>query len=383
MVRHMFNRHDAKRDRLMLTGKLARQGYDRWWHSFTAVDENGFEKPFFIEFFACNPALSNDEAVIGRLPKNIGSGRRPSYLMVSVGCWGDDGALLRRFVPWKDVEAHDGVPYSIAGAGCFCDETSTHGHVSVSEEDAEAHPEWMCDAGDMKWDLRIDKRITYNAGHGTGGLFHAAKPTETSWHAEGMKTVYSGTITYNGREYRASHESCYGYADKSWGSGLSCPWIRLISCDLVSKNAGKRLSNSCLAMIGEKSGTDWNVLGGMFYEGECLEFSSSKHRSGEGTTLEFKAGGSRTSWRVSHAGREERFVADVECLGKDVMRTGYESPDGKAADVVWIGGNGSGMLRLYRGNELVDEILIGHVICEYCPEETAYPIAEAAGTESK
>ena len=42
-----------------------------------------------------------------------------------------------------------------------------------------------------------------------------------------------------------------------------------------------------------------------------------------------------------------------------------------------------GTITDFEENELVDEILIGHVICEYCPEETAYPIAEAARTESK
>ena len=30
--------HDISRDRFMLTGGLAHQGYDWWWHSFTAQD---------------------------------------------------------------------------------------------------------------------------------------------------------------------------------------------------------------------------------------------------------------------------------------------------------------------------------------------------------
>ena len=53
-----FNTKDAARNQYMLTGALARQGYDWWWHSFTAINEKtGAEKPFFIEFIVCNPAL--------------------------------------------------------------------------------------------------------------------------------------------------------------------------------------------------------------------------------------------------------------------------------------------------------------------------------------
>ena len=55
----------------MLDGPLARHGYDWWWHSFTAQDaETGEDKPFFIEFFACNPALGEDLPVLGQLPEN-------------------------------------------------------------------------------------------------------------------------------------------------------------------------------------------------------------------------------------------------------------------------------------------------------------------------
>ena len=67
----------------MLHGPLKYQGYDWWWHSFTGRDETtGREKPFFIEFFVCNPALGGDEPVFGQLPKDREAGKKPSYLMV-------------------------------------------------------------------------------------------------------------------------------------------------------------------------------------------------------------------------------------------------------------------------------------------------------------
>lgn len=63
-------------------------------------------------------------------------GVRPSYLMVKVGFWGKRHAQLRRFFPWKDVQVKKGVPFYVA-----------------------AHPEWMCDAGQMTWNLQIRKKI--------------------------------------------------------------------------------------------------------------------------------------------------------------------------------------------------------------------------------
>ena len=64
MARTGFNKHDIACDACQLFGPQAHQGYDWWWHSFTGHDaETGEEKPFFIEFFLCNPALGTDKPV--------------------------------------------------------------------------------------------------------------------------------------------------------------------------------------------------------------------------------------------------------------------------------------------------------------------------------
>ena len=82
----MIDHHDISRDACMLHGPLASCGYDWWWHSFTAQDaETGEDKAFFIEFFVCNPALAEEEPVLGQLPENKAAGKRPSYLMSRPG----------------------------------------------------------------------------------------------------------------------------------------------------------------------------------------------------------------------------------------------------------------------------------------------------------
>lgn len=63
----MFNKHDIKRNAWQLYGGQANLGYDWWWHSFTAINEKTREeKPFYIEFFVCNPNSGKDEPVFGQ-----------------------------------------------------------------------------------------------------------------------------------------------------------------------------------------------------------------------------------------------------------------------------------------------------------------------------
>ena len=66
------------------------------------------------------------------------------------------------------------------------------GSVDLSEEECAEHPEYMCSAGKMRWDLRLDKQIAFNVGYGAAKPFRAAQAFEMYWHAEGMKTAYAG-----------------------------------------------------------------------------------------------------------------------------------------------------------------------------------------------
>ena len=121
-----FNIQDRSRNAFMLDGKFAHEGYDWWWHSFTAVsDLTGKEKPFFIEFFTCNPALGGDEPVFGQLPENKAAGIRPSYLMVKAGCWGEGKCQLHRFFGWNEVDMQGEAPFTIRADDCFLSDTET------------------------------------------------------------------------------------------------------------------------------------------------------------------------------------------------------------------------------------------------------------------
>ena len=368
--------HDIKRDRFMLTGAFARQGYDWWWHSFTGHHAiTGEKRAFFIEFFCCNPALAEDEPVLGQLEANIAAGKKPSYIMVKAGCWGKGAKQLHRFFAWKEAEVGTGVPFYISADDCLCCETDLIGSVSVSAADAQAHPEWMCDAGTMLWDLRVDKKITYNVGYGASSPLRAAKAFEMFWHAEGIKCAYEGTVMIDGEPYIVDPEACFGYADKNWGRDFTSPWVWLSSCNLVSTKSGNRLDNSAFDIGGGRpkvAGIALNrkLLGCINYEGRPFEFNFSKPWTGSTTEFDCWETDDAIYWHVVQQTREAKMQTDITCEKSDMLLVNYEAPDGsKRHNRLWNGGTGIGRIQLFEKRnktfELLDDIRAASVGCEY------------------
>lgn len=372
-----MNKSDITRDYFMLKGPLARKGYDWWWHSFTAEHAGtGEQKSFYIEYFLCNPALAQDEPVIvWNDPEAQRAGRHPSYCMVNAGFWGKSKGQLHRFFPWKDVSIPYGQPLRLRAGDCSCSETHMRGHILVSAEDAAAHPEWMSDAGEMEWDIRIDKQIAYHVGYGASRFFRMLNAFEMFWHAEGMKTAYSGWVRLNGETYLVRPETCYGYADKNWGSDFTSPWVWLSSNNLASNITGSRLSNSVFEVGGGCPVVFGNplkrkLLGQFYYEGRNYEFNFSKFWTGSRTFFDCRETEDRILWKVIQTTRSAKMVVKISCRKAEMLWINYESPDGrKRHNRLWNSGCGAGTVRLYARRhgrwELVDDVHAENVGCEY------------------
>ena len=372
----MFNHHDLTRNAFMLHGPLAHNGYDWWWHSFTAQDaETGEDKPFFVEFFICNPSLAENEPIFGQLPENKAAGKRPSYLMVKAGCWGEGKRQLHRFFSLKNVDIHGSAPYEVEAADCYASETALRGRISVSEKDAAEHPEWMCDAGEMEWDLTIEKQIAFNVGYGASKPLRGAEAFAMYWHAEGMKSAFKGTITLNRRKYIVTPEKSYGYADKNWGRDFTSPWVWLSSNCLKSKLTGKTLENSVFDIGGGRPKIyfvplDRRLLGVFYYEGKEYDFNFSHVLLNVKTEFSFEEKDDVVLWHVRQENRHAAMETEVCCKKADMLLVNYEAPDGsKKHNHLWNGGNGVGTVKLYdkvNGElSLVDEIEATHIGCEY------------------
>ncbi len=377
----MFNHPDISRDACMLHGPLRHLGYDWWWHSFTAQDaETGADKPFFIEFFLCNPALAEDEPVLGQLPANREAGKRPSYLMVKAGAWGEDACQLHRFFAWKDIKLQAEASYRVEAADCLASETALRGSVRITPEQAAAHPEWMCDAGELSWDLRLDKQIAFNVGYGASKPLRDAEAFAMYWHAEGMKTAYAGELCFNGRRYTVSPERSFGYADKNWGRDFTSPWVWLASSDLISKKTGKRLENSAFDIGGGRPKIyfvplDRRLLGVLCYEGKEYDFNFSHLWLNVKTEFSFAEEDELVHWKVRQENLHAVMETEIFCRKREMLLVNYEAPDGsKKHNRLWNGGSGWGTVRLYEKEDgkqvLVDELETAHVGCEYGEYDT-------------
>ncbi len=364
----MANIHDLSRNQYMLKGPLRKKGYDWWWHSLTGYHEKtGQAKPFFLEVFTCNPALGGETPHFGQL------GDTPSYLMVKCGTWGENAVQLHRFFGWDQVTVGSGAPIRVQADDCYLDETRFRGSVQITQ--AEIHPEWMCGNGEMRWDLEIQKQVAFHVGYGTSPLLRALNAFEMYWHAEGMKTAYSGWIEFNGERYLVRPEDCYGYADKNWGGDFTSPWVWLSSNHLTSLRTGKKLENSVFDIGGGRPKVfgiplDRILLSDFWYEGESYEFNFSKFWTLTHTKFDCRETEGQIIWHVEQWNRKAKMVTDITCEKKDMLLINYEAPNGKKLhNRLWNGGNGRGTVKLYRKQgsmyELIDEMKAENVGCEY------------------
>ena len=378
-----MNKSDIKRNYWMLDGKFAHQGYDWWWHNFTAVNEKtGEERTFFIEYFTCNPALADklkdSEPVLGQLESNKQNHIKPSYLMVKCGWWGQNARQLHRFFAWKDVQiSMDKDGYHLSAGDCSASEKVLTGNVNISAEDSKNHPEWMCDSGCMSWDIQVQKKVAFNVGYGAGSLFRKLKAFEMYWHAEGMKSLYSGTITADGEKYIVIPEKSFGYADKNWGANFTSPWVWLSSCDLISKKTGKRLEDSVFDIGGGRPkafGIAMNrkLLSDFWYEGKSYEFNFSKFWTFCRTKFDCQETDDKIIWYVRQETTKAVMETSVECEKSKMLLVNYEAPDGtKRHNRLWNGGTGTGSVKLFkktgigRKPVLIDEIEVNHIGCEW------------------
>jgi len=375
-----FSHVVPKKNNYMLYGPRAKRGYDWWWHSLTAINKKtGEERPFFFEYYVCNPALGKKKPVFGQLPENKAKGVKPSYVMVKAGCWGEGGIQLHRFYGWKEdgVKVKKGTPFMVDVPECHCENLAMNGHVKVTAEEAAAHPEWMCvGSGEISWDLTMEKIVPFNVGYGTSQLFLRLNAFEMYWHASGIKTKYSGTITLNGEEYEVLPEKSYGYADKNFGGGFTTPWIWLASNNLYSNKKKKQLENSAFDIGGGRPCVfgihlDRQLLGVMWYEGKEFEFNFSKFWTLCRTKFNAYETSDEIIWKIKQKTLKGKIVYDVHCYKKDMLMVQYEDPDGvKLHNRLWNGGNGTGNVKLYRNlfgflPILVDDIEVKNMGCEY------------------
>ncbi|MFA6796105.1 MAG: tocopherol cyclase family protein [Bacilli bacterium] len=368
-----MNKSDLKRNGLMLS-KRNKKGYDWWWHSFTAVNEKtGKEQPFYIEFYVTNPGYRSDEP---QLSQNSRKKKKPCYVMINVGTWGEHPRQIHNFYSVNELKASRN-RLDISVGNCTLTETHTSGKVSVSKEDAKNKKELMSDFGTMEWDLQIDKKIAFNVGYGANSFFRWLNCFSMFWHAEGMKTLYEGYIILDGEKYLVSKDKSYGYADKNWGRDFTSPWVWISSCDIYSETQKKQLNNSafdigggCPIVFGIPLKN--KLLGQFTYEGNDIEFNFSKFwKSSKSTFVFSKKNKECIQLDIVLKNKKYELICKAKSYKKENLFINYESPKGeKKHNHLWNTGNAFGTLVLQKINrngekKILDIMTFKHAGCEF------------------
>ncbi|HPE88028.1 MAG TPA: tocopherol cyclase family protein [Spirochaetales bacterium] len=338
-------------------------------------EKTGERRPFFIEYYVINPGFGEAEPVAGQLPANKKAGKKPCYAMIKAGCWGTAGkAQLHNLYPVSAFSAsRDGMDLRIGEHTAT--ETRIKGSVALSRAEADAHPEYMSDAGEMSWDLEAEKILRFSVGWGTSAFFRKLDAFNMYWHAAGMRTRYKGVIAFNGERFRVSPEDSFGYQDKNWGRDYTSPWVWLNCNCLKSRGTGKRLELSSLDVGGAQPvafgiSLPRRLLIALHYEGKFYEWNFSKFWTGSKQVFDCPVYDDRVEWNIDAWHGKAKVEIRFSCPRDTMLNVNYENPDGeKKHNQLWNGGYASGTVRLLerRGGEWAEvDVLEGELGgCEY------------------
>ena len=370
-------------DQYVLHGKLRQEGFERWRYVFSAFNKNsGQEKKFFIEMYMVNPAVSPKTAVLGQKSRlaisesdlqyalagtqaaahaNDELSVTPSFVLVKAGMFGREGKHINKFLAPSQFSFVKNTETFKAG-DCLFGLKSLYGQINLSAQELRMHPEFLCNAGSINWDLKFERVYECAPLYNRKNSF---------WAPMGQKTLFSGSIHLDGQEYVVLPKTSNGYIDKSWGLSPKSPYFHVSSTKMSSIISGKVLSASSFSLEGEFGGKLCASLQiedlkftienrGIFKKDVIIHDCSQLTDSREGEKIH---------WTVSiHKGKAVIDI-DLYCKGNEMFVRDYELPQGKRRLLKILGGMGSGEIRLYKKTgknlELLEHANVFDALCEF------------------
>lgn len=383
-----------KNERYMLKGRRRKEGFEHWRLVTSATNtQTGVERVFFIEFFVVNPLLSPDNAVLGFKSRVQISEEdlhlalagtssamdlesetlvQPSFVMVKGGIFKENGKQINAYFPSSNIQPDNQELLFKVGTDesnfCSLTTSSSYGSVKVSKEDLEDKPELKCQVGQMSWNLRYVKNISF-PGFKNKGLL---------WSVPGAKTIFEGKIFFDDEEYEVNPSTSCGYFETCWGKDLFENYYHLSSSKLTSLNTGKVLEDSCIVVQGL---CDEMVAVYVAIDGKKYTFTIGKAKRSE-LTFDFseipdeEEGITKFHWSVSIS--DKKYIIDIDgyCTDKSMFLRDYESPEGKRKVLRIAGsGTGSGEVKIYKkvkkSLEQLEFIKMENLLCEFGNIETS------------
>uniref|UniRef100_A0A383VCP8 AttH domain-containing protein n=1 Tax=Tetradesmus obliquus TaxID=3088 RepID=A0A383VCP8_TETOB len=371
------------------------RGYDWWWHNFEAVQpETQERRSFFIQYLVMNPAGGGNSApVFGQINATTRSGDRPSYARLAAGTWGEGKVQLFNYYPLSAFEASAETMQVSIGGSNTANETALKGSVSVTSDQANAHPEWLSDAGSITWDLTVEKVLTFSTGIAGALPLVKLAIAQMGWHVQGMQAKYSGTVTFNGATYIVDPETSYGYQDKNFGWDFTNPWY-WISCNNFKNSPGSSLvvggGQPVLFGIpqGKKVLVAFSHKGGELYKWNFADVPFGSPGDYIKQAIDVGPAGENIQWSISSEDPNYKIIVNMTCPKSQMLRLRYENPDGFVNHKqLWNGADLSGSVQLFSkaagGNNQGSWSLIDTLVCERgAGEYGEYKLADSAAAGS-
>lgn len=326
---------------------VKKNGFQVWRHCFTGFNKlTGEALSFFIEFYVLNPSLYPKETVLGqlKLKDRKNKDKCPSYVLVKAGAYGKVRKQIHQFYPAENFKITRKKFLLRIGDNILTD-TELKGGVSMLRDNSFS-PELMSDYGEMKWNLQLQKIMSFNINHSIS----VKGKSKLKWHLPGLKTQYAGAVMLDGQEYVVYPQKSFGFTDCLWGKDFPSPWMHLAGCNLVSQISGKRLMHSAFASCGFFGGKNNKKIMVCFnHEGEEFTFNNKGFSKKNAVSFVYTENDGIAHWTVS--AQNKKALVDIELYAEknEMLAMNYENPLGqKKYNELLANGNSYGEIRLYK-----------------------------------
>ena len=378
-----------KYSRYGLTGASRKLGVNIRRCFFTAYEKNSAtEQKFFLELELLNPTLSTAEPLLGFKPRvtiteddlqyalagttsaselkseNI---VQPSYIVVRFGKLGADP---KQFCAYHSIKGmrFSNKPFTIQMDNKLFGEDQLSGFINITEEDFQKHPEYLCDRGYASWNLKYEIINDMEDGY---------KGKTERWFPFGIKTDFSGIVSFDGADYIVEPRKSHGYMDRYWGKTFPYDWFHIYSSSLQSIISGRVLKESYFAIQGSFEDR-LAFMGG--FEGSDIIFPANAKRLYSCVWDCTQAPSTedpeedKLHWSVSINSKLWVIDIDLYCRIRELANRTLELPEGsrKILNVVQ-GATGTGEIKLFKKNrntlEQIEYANITNAVCEFGHEE--------------
>lgn len=380
------SKSSIKKSRFGYTNFKKKANLNRWRFFFNGIERiSGTETKFFLEMELINPWISPSDVQLGFKPRinisaddlqyalagtqaaeNLVSEQivQPSYTAVRIGIIGSSPKQLCSYHCQNEISITQ-KPFSMQVGNKIFSENKLSGFINISEEEKQKHPEFFTESGFAKWDLTYEIQKDFKEGY---------NQKNEVWFPFGIKTLFTGIVSFDGAEYVIDSRKGFGYTERYWSKSYPDEWFHISSTNMSSLISGKTLFDSSFAVQGN---FEDRVSFISDFEGSEIVFTADSSKRRYSTVFNCiqtpeseDMDENKLHWSVSINSKLWVIDIDLFCRIKDLYNRTLEAPEGKRKVMnVVQSGTGIGEIKLFKRvrNDLeqIEYAKITKAVCEF------------------